>query len=626
MQVEERDYGVDFYLDDTQDRHYITFKTSMVKPFKEHFLNTATLYWGNKYQTTSQAKVDVPKEVLNNGYKQGSKVYNDKTGEYTFKWQVGFNLNKNGVGTDVIKDRFTTENMELVKGSVKIVEVDLKKNKSGRTLTNPLKELSSEYYTVEDNEHGFTVKLQGSVPNKAYALVYETKDSDGHYNDTYTNKATSESLFGKEKVVEDTVYVDNGGLGISKYGSQDEKTRHFDYSVDVNKSKSILKNAYVTDELSAVNKLDGTYVEGSFKLDGDSKKLTITKDANQKADDSTYYLYVNEDKTSFKLIFPKSMHTTHNLSYKVYYEGDKDSVLSNAVKLVFDNQDKTLSNGETKDITYRNNSEAFGWGVVVYKDIYIKKVDSVTGKLLKGAKFDLYKFDDHSTVYRTATTDENGIAVFKNVRLKSKGDSPYSIKEVVAPKNYVEDTRMKNINVAEENQNEATPFVIENERKACEVTVSFVDAKDKEKIEKDGTYTVFTKDKVETKQKVEFKDGEAKVNLKPGTYFIKQDGDIKGIAPVNEFTEIKVEEDADGECKVTTVNVELVKVCETVILSTDKDTGKKITANSEYKVLKDGKEFNPSVKSDDKGNIDLGKLENGKYELVQTKAPKGYVL
>lgn len=626
--VKETKEGLEFTIPATKKALQFSYQTKMVNPYNDKFVNTATLHW-NGLTSTAVYEVDVPNEIQNNGYKQGSKEYNEETGEYTFKWQVGFNLNKKGKNGSLtfktIEDEFVSRNMEIVPGSLKIVEVDLKKDKTGRTLADPLKELSRVHYTVKHKEHGFTVTLQAFPPNKAYALVYETKDSNGHYSAEYKNKATS-SLFDKTGYVEDTVNVDNGKYGISKNGGQVRLTRNFDYSVDINKSKSILKNAYVTDELKALNKLDATYVEDSFKLDGDSNKLTITKDAKQKADDSTYYLYVNEDKTSFKLIFPKSIHTTHNLSYKVYYEGDKNSVLSNSVNLNYDNMNNDLITTAKKDITYENSGKAFGWGKVSYKDVYIKKVDSVTGKLLKGAEFELYKFDDLDTVYRTATTDENGIAVFKNVRLSDENVSPYAIREAKEPKNYIKNPNKVQVEFAVENRTKEKPFVIKNDRAACEVTVSFINAKDKEKISANGTYKVFTKDKVETNQKVEFKNGEAKVGLKPGTYFIKQDGDIKGFAPVNEFTEIKVEEDENGDCKVTTVNVELAKVCETVILNTDKDTKGTITANSEYKVLKDGKEFNSSVKSDNKGNINLGKLENGKYELVQTKAPEGYVL
>ncbi|WP_166636045.1 SpaA isopeptide-forming pilin-related protein, partial [Kurthia zopfii] len=622
---EQRPDGLLFNLGDITKKQTIKIDVSLDLMTTDIYKNKATLMFenGKKIETTSQ--FERTPNIKNNGFKNVTKDLNNETGEYTFKWQVGFGLNLQGVPQGAkITDEFTSKNMKLKEDTFKIMELD-NKNGHGNVVT------STEFkdYTLETNENGYVVTFPNGTPaGKAYVIQYDTKDTDNVYSKDYTNKATS-TIFGKDgKEGSFTAHtqVPNGGLLIDKKGKQLRQTRHFDYSVDINQSKSVLKKASVTDSLTAKNKFDGTFVANSFKLDNGNIELTETNNPNQEAEDGKHYLYVSEDQTSFKIIFPKSIHKSYKLDYKVYYEGDKGTELSNLIKLNYDDMTEDFKTTSSVDKTYYNNSTAFGWGDVEYKNIYIKKVDGATGKALEGAEFELYKYDDYETVYRTATTDKDGKAVFENVRLKADGKSPYVIKETKAPKNYLEDDSQVQIEFALENQKEATPFVIKNERKACEVTVSFVDAKDKEKIEKDGTYTVFTKDKVETKQKVEFKDGEAKVNLKPGTYFIKQDGDIKGIAPVDEFTEIKVEEDADGDCKVTTVEVELVKVCETVILSTDKDTGDKITANSEYKVLKDGKDLEKTFKSDDKGNIDLGKLENGKYELVQTKAPEGYVL
>lgn len=623
--------GLIFDLKNITKRTIIKYDTTLDTTKLTDFINDAELTFDGGYEFEATSTIKLPAKVKANGFKSSSQSYDPKSDGYTFHWNVGFAYNLQGVPLNTtITDTFTTENMTLKKDTFKIIEVDMKNGKG----TDTKGTLATSEYTLKVNEHGYVVSFPNGLPKgKAYKIVYDTKDTDDVYSISYKNKVSS-ILFGKNGEpgsFESEQKVANGGQGIDKDGIQARETRTMVYDVNINKSLSLLPNAVVTDSLSSktANKNDMKFVLESFKLNDGSIKLVPTANENQAADATMHYLYISPDGNSFKIIFPTKINKAYSLKYNVYFEGDKGSVIDNSIHLSYKGEKGTLTNEVKHKVTYSNSGDAKGWGAVVYNNAFVKKVDAATGKVLKGATFKLYKEDDHETVYREAVTNEDGIAEFKNIRLKKDGSSPYLLKETEAPKNYEVSKAYKNgkiIEFSKSNQTAETGFEVKNERKACEVTVSFVDANDQKKIEKDGTYTVFTKDKVETKQKVEFKNGEAKVNLKPGTYFIKQDGDIKGIAPVNEFTEIKVEEDADGECKVTTVNVELVKVCETVILSTDKDTDKKITANSEYKVLKDGKDLEKTFKSDNKGNINLGKLENGKYKLEQTKAPEGYVL
>lgn len=628
--------GLLFNLGKLDKEAVITYQTTLDTSKHMNFINKAQVDWEGKYSSTAESVLNIPNVVKNNGEKMGSYEWNNEKQNYLFHWTVGFNYDLQGVkaGTEIL-DEFASKNMKLLAETLKINEVTMK---SGSPVATG-KVLAEDYYRITSNDNGFTLTILKDLPeNVAYQMKYDTTDSDQVFESRYSNVAKS-LLYGPNiNTAKFTKNIDipNGGKGIEKTGAQIGKTRTFDFKVNVNKSKSILPNAVVSDALSSTiaSEKDMKYQFDSFYLNkaGTTTQIPLLLTTNaQQVPDANYYLYMSEEQNTFKIIFPTTITDAYELAYKVYFEGDKNTPFKNAAQLSFDGNITSLSNTSVSTVTYTNNSSTAGWGTVIYKDLFVKKVDASNGKSLQGAKFELYKTDDLDKAYRTATTDENGVAKFSNIRLKEQGTSPYILKEVEAPAHYeisAEYKKGKEVQFSTTNSVVTTAFEVANEHEACELTINFKNSNDQKEIAANGTYDVYTEkngEKVPYKNtQVIFKDGEASIKLAPGEYFLKQNGQIDGYTSTNQFTPITVAYDEDGLCLTKIAIVELVPVCDTVILNIDKDSKEKIVNEAEFTLFQDGKEIKTVTSKD--GKIALGQLLSGKYELKQKTAPKDYDL
>ncbi|MFB9220737.1 collagen binding domain-containing protein, partial [Kurthia sibirica] len=627
--------GLSFNLGNITNVKTIVYKTKLNPVTTQHFVNKATVVWGAKYTSSSQATVNLPGEVKNNGYKSGKGEFNS-TGKYVMNWEIGFNNKLTGVKAGmVINDSFTQSNMRLVAGSLKIFEADLTSNGRGKITT---KELPADYYSVTERQGntGMDITFLKDVPaNQAYIVVYQTEDLDDLYEIEYGNVVTSEGIFGKNPGDKFTwtLKPTNGGQGLSKTGDQVGKTRTFNYTLAINNSNSTLPNAVVSDQLSSTNANanDMKYLLNTFdlKVAGQKVPLMLTTNPNQLSD-TNYYLYVSEDYKQFKIIFPSSINKSYTLNYSVYFEGDKGQTLDNNAQLNFVGKVASLTNSSTLTKTYVNNASTSGWGTVVYKELFVKKIDSKTGKALAGAEFNLYKEDDLGTVYKTGRTDKDGIVKFTNVRLKETGNTPYVLKEIQAPNGYMIDAAYKTgkkVEFSTSNQTITTPFQVANDHEACTISVSFKNANDKKEIAANGSFNVYEKNADGNytpykEMKIDFKNGKASVDLPPGDYFLKQDGKITNFTSATEYTAITVEQDEDGTCVTTPAIVELVPVCDVVILNTNKDTQAPIQGKSTFELIQNGKVIKTVTSIN--GNITFGQLESGDYQLKQTSTPSGY--
>ncbi|MBQ0138572.1 MAG: LPXTG cell wall anchor domain-containing protein [Kurthia sp.] len=628
--------GLEFNLGDINKEVVITYKTTLDTSKHTNFVNTAQVDWNGKYSSTTQSTLNIPNLVKYNGEKTGYYNWDESAKNYLFHWSVGFNYDLQGVkaGTEIF-DEFASENMTLLADTLKIQEVTMKSGSPVATSNY----LSQDYYRMTENKNGFTVTFLKDLPeNKAYQIKYDTTDSDQVFESKYTNVARS-TLYGPDlNTAKFTKNVDiqNGGKGIDKTGTQVGKSRTFDFQVNVNKSKSILPNVVVSDTLSSdvASQQDMKYALDTFnlKVAGTNTQIPLLPTINEEqTPDSNYYLYVNPENNSFKLIFPATITDVYELTYQVYFEGDKNTAFKNTAKLSFNGNVESLTTSSVNNVTYINNSSTAGWGTVVYKDLFVKKVDEKTGRVLAGAIFELYKTDDLEKVYRTATTDENGLAKFSNIRLKDEGTSPYILKEVEAPKHYeiaADYKKGKEVAFSKTNSLATTAFEVENTHEACELTIQFKNSKDKADIATDGKYDVYVEkdgEKVPYKDtQIEFKAGQASIKLAPGEYFLKQADKMNGFVSANEFTAISVTYDEEGTCSTEVAIIELVPVCDTVIMNVDKDSKERIKDGAQFVVSQDGKEVKTVTSND--GQIDLGQLPSGKYELKQQTAPQGYDL
>ncbi|GEK35632.1 LPXTG cell wall anchor domain-containing protein [Kurthia sibirica] len=463
--------GLTFTLGDITKKVHIMYKTKLDPTVNKDFVNQASATWTTNdkpYTTNVESTVKLPNYVKNNGFKDGSVKWNAEKNKYIMSWEVGFNykLQEVKAGT-TITDVFDPANMTLLTDSLKMVEVTIEKGDKG-TVTEAIVPISK--YRLVETEKGFTITLKEDLDStKAYKIIYDTSDSDAIYDKSYKNTITVTYPNGLTNDFSKTIDLPNGGQGLTKSGKQVGKSRTFNYQLDINKSKSTLPNAVVHDKLSTT---DGDaqavyFIAESFDLTVEGKKVVLlpTTADNKTASLTEYYLYISADKKEFKVIFPTSLTSEATLKYNAYFEGDKGALLNNEAQLNFSGSTETLTNKGTKELTYTNNSSASAWGTVVYKELFIQKVDSVTGKPLAGATFEIYKEDDLSKVYRIGTTDRNGLVKFENIRLKDSGTTPYIVKETQAPTGYLIDPEYaqgKLVEFSIENQKMTTPFKITN--------------------------------------------------------------------------------------------------------------------------------------------------------------------
>lgn len=255
--------------------------------------------------------------------------------------------------------------------------------------------------------------------------------------------------------------------------------------------------------------------------------------------------------------------------------------------------------------------------------LYVKKVDSITGKALSGAVFKITT--SAGTVVGTSngefTTDANGV-----IHIPDLQPDTYIVQEIQAPKGYVLDKASQTVQI-KANGTYTLTF-----RNAPEGTliINKLDHDTKKPLE-GAIFKVTT-------SAGEFVANAGGAVSSNGLYTTDEDGTIMitGLQP-NTYVVTEVEApdgynlDSDPQTVVVNTNDTQTltfydtKIGGLQIIKQDEDTGERLKG-AQFEVRKMNGEIIGTYTTDSKGVITIPKAESGWYTVTELKAPSGYEL
>lgn len=264
--------------------------------------------------------------------------------------------------------------------------------------------------------------------------------------------------------------------------------------------------------------------------------------------------------------------------------------------------------------------------------LLVTKIDASTKHALSGAEFELTSVQDKST--RQVTTDKNGMAEFTDLPLGA-----YSLKEIAAPKGYVLDATVKEVEITgTKTKGHDTRITVENKAEVIlgSLELMKVDEETKEALsgakftltnnQTEVTYTVVTDDK-----------GIGRVqNLPLGTYALVETEAPKGYILDKKARTVTIEKQQEGNNKVTMTipnkkDIPLIPLVpstpigQVVVTKIDSLTGETLQGATFKLVSLETKKEAQAV-TDDKGKAIFKELPLGDYDLTEIEAPMGYIL
>ena len=246
--------------------------------------------------------------------------------------------------------------------------------------------------------------------------------------------------------------------------------------------------------------------------------------------------------------------------------------------------------------------------------VILTKTDALTKEPVEGAKIEV-SYKDASSVKHlvgTYTTGTDGLITLEGLVVGIN----YSYEEVVAPAGYILDKTVHEFALDKYGSVDATKLAFTNTPIA--ITITKTNAKTGKPVA-GAEYAFYSGSKELGRYKTD-SNGRIKLTLSAGTYTYKEVTAPAGYAL--DTTSYTFTISADGT-KSGTFNV---KDSESGITIYKKDytTGKAL-AGAKFDIKKNGTVV-ASVESDSKGEAKVQSLEPGTYEIVETKAPAGYVV
>lgn len=267
--------------------------------------------------------------------KETHKKNADKTGSYNyaareFMWTSAVNLDRNTlpVNTEIVDT--LGKGHTIIASSIEVYEATIDKN------GNVVKGNKTTDFNITPNTNelgGFVAKTTAQT-DKTYVFEYKTKDSDdvigqkdggGTYENTI--KIGTDGKFGGTSK---SVTIDRPNELINKTHKQTTNERTISWTVDVNASGSLLKNAVLTDTLSSGKGAKQYLLPETIAI----HPLTFTKEGIdvgnavtlQEAVDKKWLTHsIAEGNLSFTLTFgdltDKETPEAFRVTYKTYYDG-----------------------------------------------------------------------------------------------------------------------------------------------------------------------------------------------------------------------------------------------------------------------------------------------------------------
>lgn len=256
-------------------------------------------------------------------------------------------------------------------------------------------------------------------------------------------------------------------------------------------------------------------------------------------------------------------------------------------------------------------------------NIEITKTEDGSGRKLAGAEFAIW--DKSMAQVDTVVTGESGVGVSSSLPVGT-----YYVQETRAPEGYVIDPKMHTVVIGEEGR--VIKYSMPNKQILGKVKIKKVDAVTGTTLE-GVEFKIYDKANpdvvVDTLVTDEFGMATSK-ELPFGDYIIKESKTPNGYFPLVKDYEFKI----DRHDKVVEFTIENKPILVDVIVNkTGETTGKalpgavfQLKKNGEIMNFKVGTQVISSLTTDSQGKIKFPqKLGVGKYELIEIKAPSGYL-
>ncbi|UDB46904.1 SpaA isopeptide-forming pilin-related protein [Bacillus safensis] len=622
-QIVEHANGFDIqFTKEIKTEHTVTYTTSFdyekrADKDQKNLRNHVKLEWVNedgKDLTKENQSVFTPDTYTqSNGFKNGT--YDAKKKEIT--WNIGVNYNLKHLEEAKIED-FIQGNQRLLKDSITVYSLDLQGGENG---AEEKEVLAKEHYDIkflenEKGETGFEVIFKKAI-DSPYKITYQTSvEGMDLVQKTYENKATLYDGQTKESDVNAVVSIPNGGKYTSKSGNQQGKV--IDWKLNINFGQSTVQDATIIDHPSS----NQAIIENSFHLYSTTidEKGQVTK-AEELEKGKDYELDLEFDPDSFQIKFKEEITRPYILEYQSLILDKVGSTLQNEVTFRGENVKEIKKESEASIVVKRTAGMGDGTGSI--GALTVKKVDASSGKALKGASFSLTDAAS-GIVIGTKTTDEEGALRFDRLLY---GD--YIVTEEKAPDGYIKTKDPIHVTIDQpyESGDQAktgNSMTVQNQEIRQHVKLT---KKDKEtgaalenaefELKNESGETVQTDLKTDEKGEILFK------HLEPGSYYFVETNAPKGYQLNQQKWPFTIKENQTETTIVTAVN-DIIKG--SAELSKIGEGGERLEG-AQFKLLdKDGQELQKSLVTGENGKITINELRPGTYQLVETKAPVGYVL
>ncbi|HEY4599754.1 MAG TPA: Cna B-type domain-containing protein [Cerasibacillus sp.] len=599
-------------------RVYITYVTEIdydkVDSKGVKFTNKAQLEWIPENETIKitkegTAEFDPDSFTKANGFKKGK--YNPVTKEIT--WTIGVNYNKATL-EDVVVEDFITGDQNFDINNVKVYDMILTGTANGFKKGEEIKGVDIKEIVGINDEPGFKVVL-GDIATP-YVIEYTTDLNEKLVDEKYDNIATVKSKNQEDNELKATVKPTHGGEYTKKNAEQDsDNPRIVHWNVNLNFTQSTVSNLSLTDTPSINQKL----LKDTIKIyETTVTEKGITKNPEKLLNEGEHYTVTieenDEGQETFTIDFiADKIDRAYVLEYDTYilYKGDGD--ISNEARFnAEETKDLETDHSFTQKIELSNVSGGINGEV---GSLQVKKVDyddkSVT---LEGAIFELYD-ETGEVLLKTATTNEEGIATFKNLLYTN-----YILKEESAPEGYV--VGIKDEQVVKVNE-KITQLEVKNKKIKRHVQLKKIDGTDD--IPLTGVVFQLYKDDILHSEHTTDKDGAIIVeDLEPGNYYFLEKTPQEYYQKNENKYDFSIE-DKQTEIDKITVENELIPG-KVTIKKVDFDHTDQPLSGAVFHIINEAKQLVDVITTDEKGEATSKDLRPGNYILKEIQAPYGYKL
>lgn len=249
--------------------------------------------------------------------------------------------------------------------------------------------------------------------------------------------------------------------------------------------------------------------------------------------------------------------------------------------------------------------------------IILTKTDEKTGKALSGAAFELQNAQG-KVLEKELITDKSGKLLIEN---QSPGS--YQLIETEAPTGYVKDATPVKFTVKD--QAETIELTKTNKAIDSGVILEKIDEATKQPLA-GAEFVLQQNGKTISTERMSTDDNGllAVENLAPGDYQLVETKAPAGYKLDARPVPFTIKADQTSPVRVTKTNKGLT--CTVVLRKIDSKTGEGLAEATFALQDQQGKVLKDKLKTDETGTLVVSDMEPGKYQLVETEAPKGYVL